>query len=502
MMGALKKIVEHPAFHTKISSDEVRLQEIALGYFLAPFCAMLANAIFGAYLTRYYADVLGWTKHAFGAFAALLPIVSVIFVVYGNLTIGRWIDNTKTKAGKVRPYMLASIPLLIVAILLLFSSPNNGSALEMVWIALSYNLYYAFAYPCYYTAHSSMVSLSTRDSNKRGLLATTSNAALVAAAGIGASILVPFLLQSYMFVYNGRELDAAASYSHWRVMSIVLSLVTAVGILVEFFFTRERITEETMERSEEETIPTARHREACFRSPYWWMVMLYVLFYLMGQVIKNTSMSFYSRWMFESVLWSADPEKASGALMSALGLIGGLPAVLGMFIVWPLVNKFGKQRSIITGLILSIAGGLVAFFGVHNFKIVCAGVVLKAIGIVPSQFIMLALISDVLDYLEAENGFRSDGFTMSVYSAIMVGLLGLAVGIVSGLLGLAGYDALLVRQPAAVENVLILTYLGLDMIAFTVSVILLWKMDVEKNAKENRRKIRENRRNIRFRGNS
>ena len=65
MMDFLKKIVEQPAFHTKISSDEIRLPEIALGYFLAPFCAMLTNAIFGAYLTRYYADVLGWTKHAF-----------------------------------------------------------------------------------------------------------------------------------------------------------------------------------------------------------------------------------------------------------------------------------------------------------------------------------------------------------------------------------------------------------------------------------------------------
>ena len=178
--------------------------------------------------------------------------------------------------------------------------------------------------------------------------------------------------------------------------------------------------------------------------------------------------------------------------MSALGLIGGLPAALGMFIVWPLANKFGKKRSIVTGLILSLAGGLVAFLGVHNFKIVCAGVALKAIGIVPSQFILLALISDVLDHLEAENGFRSDGFTMSVYSAIMVGLWGLAVGIVSGLLGLAGYDASLVRQPAAVENVLIFTYLGLDLIAFTISVILLWKMDVEKYSEEDRRKIREN----------
>lgn len=492
MMEFLKKIVEQPAFHTKISSDEIRLPEIALGYFLAPFCAMLTNAIFGAYLTRYYADVLGWTKHAFGAFAALLPIVSVIFVVFGNLMIGRWIDNTKTKAGKARPYMLASIPLLVAAILLIFSSPNNGTVREMIWIALSYNLYYALAYPCYYTAHSSMVSLSTRDSNNRGLLATTANAALVAAAGIGASILVPVLLQSYMFVYDGWELDAAASYSHWRVLSIVFSLVTAAGILIEFYFTKERVTEETMDQPAEERIPAARHRAACFSSRYWWMVMLYVLFYLMGQLIKNTSMSFYSRWMFDSVLWAEDPEKTSGALMSALGLIGGLPAAIGMFIVWPLANKFGKQRAIVTGLILSLAGGLVAFLGVHDFKIVCAGVALKAIGIVPSQFILLALISDVLDHLEAENGFRSDGFTMSVYSAIMVGLLGLAVGIVSGLLGLAGYDASLVRQPEAVENVLILTYLGLDLAAFTISVILLWRMDVEKYSEEDRRKIREN----------
>ncbi len=108
------------------------------------------------------------------------------------------------------------------------------------------------------------------------------------------------------------------------------------------------------------------------------------------------------------------------------------------------------------------------------------------------QFVLLALISDVLDHLEAENGFRSDGFTMSVYSAIMVGLLGLAVGIVSGLLGFAGYDASLVRQPEAVENVLILTYLGLDLIAFTISVILLWRMDVEKYSEEDRKRIREN----------
>ena len=492
-MDLLKKTVEQPILRTRIKSDEVKIPEIALGYFLAPFCAMLANMIFGAYLTRYYADVLGWTKFGAGAFAALLPIVSVIFVVLGNLSVGKWIDNTRTTAGKARPYLFAAIPLLTLAIIMMFTSPNNGSILQMIWIAVSYNLYYSIAYPCYYTAHSSMVSLSTRDTDKRGLLATMSNASMVAAAGVGASIVVPILLQSYMFSYNGTSLDVAASYAHWRVLSIGFTLVTVLGIILEYYFTRERISEETMDLQQTtEAIPMKTHVDACTKDKYWWMVILYVLFFMMGQLVKNTSMSFYARWMFDSVLSAADPESASGAMMSTLGLIGGLPSAVGMVIAWPLANKLGKQRAIVIGLIFSVLGGAVAFMGVHNFKMVCAGVVLKAVGIIPSQYVMLAVISDVLDHLEAKNGFRSDGFTMSIYGSIMVGLLGLAVGIVSGLLGMTGYDATLVKQPVAAENVLIFVYLGMDILTFIVSIFLLWRMDVEKYAEEDHQKIREN----------
>ena len=492
-MDLLKKTVEQPVLNTRIKSDEVKIPEIALGYFLAPFCAMLANMIFGAYLTRYYADVLGWTKFGAGAFAALLPIVSVIFVVLGNLSVGKWIDNTRTTAGKARPYLFAAIPLLTLAIIMMFTSPNNGSILQMIWIAVSYNLYYSIAYPCYYTAHSSMVSLSTRDTDKRGLLATMSNASMVAAAGVGASIVVPILLQSYMFSYNGTSLDVEASYAHWRVLSIGFTLITVLGIILEYYFTRERISEETMDlQRTAEDIPMKTHVDACTKDKYWWMVILYVLFFMMGQLVKNTSMSFYARWMFDSVLSAADPESASGAMMSTLGLIGGLPSAVGMVIAWPLANKLGKQRAIVIGLIFSVLGGAVAFMGVHNFKMVCAGVVLKAVGIIPSQYVMLAVISDVLDHLEAKNGFRSDGFTMSIYGSIMVGLLGLAVGIVSGLLGMTGYDATLVKQPVAAENVLIFVYLGMDILTFIVSIFLLWRMDVEKYAEEDHQKIREN----------
>lgn len=508
------KIFENPALKTRIKSSSVKIQEMAFGYLLAPFCAMISNAIFGSYLNRYYVDVLGWTK--FGAFATLLPMLSSILVILGNIMVGQWIDNTRTPAGKARPYLLISIPLIAVAILLMFMTPRSGAnGIQMIWIAVTYNLYYALAYPCYYTAHSSMVSLSTRNANQRGLLATLSNASTVAAAGIGASIIVPVLLQPFMFVTGADgSLDVDASYANWRILAIALALVSAAGVIFEYYFTRERITEEAIALGiKEEKLPMKKHIDACTKDKYWWMVILFVLVFQFGQLCKNGSMSFYARWMFDNVMNSSNPEATSATMMSTLGLVGGLPAVVGMVVAWPLANKLGKKRAIEMGLIFAIAGGLVGFINVNSFPIVCAAVILKGIGIVPAQYVMLALISDILDHLEAKNGFRSDGFTMSLYSAIMVGLGGLGIGIINAMLSFSGYvntghavdpatvtliddvanwtGNIIYRQMGGTEQVLAFVYLAIDVITFAVSIILLWKLDVEKYADDDRKAILE-----------
>ena len=498
---------------TRIKSSNVKIQEMLLGYLAAPFCAMIANAIFGSYLNRYYVDVLGWTK--FGVFATLLPMISSIVVVAGNLLVGQWIDKTRTKAGKARPYLLISIPLVAAAILLMFMTPTKAAApVQMIWIAVTYNLYYALAYPCYYTAHSSLVSLSTRNASQRGLLATLSNASTVAAAGVGASILAPILLQPFMFVTGPNGLDVEASYANWRILSIAFALLSALGVILEYFFTRERITEEALALNlKEEKIPMKKHIEACTKDKYWWLVIIFILVFQFGQLCKNSSMSFYSRWMFDSVVNSPDPEAASAGLMSTLGLVGGLPAAVGMFIAWPLANKLGKKRSIILGLIFATLGGLVAFINVNSFPVVVTAVVLKSIGIIPAQYVMLALLSDILDHLEAKNGFRSDGFTMSLYSSIMVGLGGLGMGIINAMLTFSGYvnvgyevdpatvtliedistwtGDVIYRQMGGTEQVLAFAYLAVDLIAGIISIILLWKMDVEKYVEADQRTIIE-----------
>ena len=71
--------------------------------------------------------------------------------------------------------------------------------------------------------------------------------------------------------------------------------------------------------------------------------------------------------------------------MSTLGLIGGIPTAIGMFVAWPIANKLGKKRAVVLGLCFSVVGGLVCFIDVHSFVLVCVGMVLKGIGSIPAQ---------------------------------------------------------------------------------------------------------------------
>jgi hypothetical protein len=104
------------------------------------------------------------------------------------------------------------------------------------------------------------------------------------------------------------------------------------------------------------------------------------------------------------------------------------------------------------------------------------------------MYVTLALLSDVLDHLEAKNGFRSDGITMSAYGAVMVGMTGLGSGIINAFLGAGGYDAAAAAQSAATQNALVISYLGIELACYALIAIMLNFLDVEKYT-ENDHKI-------------
>ncbi len=416
-------------------------------------------------------------------------MISVIFVIIGNLVVGHLMDNTRTSQGKARPYMLLSAPLVTVAIALLFLTPENASpVVQMAWIAISYNVYYAVAY------HSIIRhTVLSRTINKKFKPQRHACNVLKCIGSCSSRSWSKYSCSDssaeFPFVDHDGVIDTTASYNNWRIVMVVLCVVTFLAILLEYFFTRERITEENVKLSiKEEKLPMSQQIKACVSSEYWWIIILYFLLFQFGGLVKNGSMSYYARWMFDGI----DTEAAAGTAMGTLGLIGGLPTAIGMVLAWPIADKLGKQRAVTLGLAVSVVGGLVSFINVHSFTIVCAGVILKGIGSIPAMYVTLALLSDVLDHLEAKNGFRSDGFTMSVYGAIMVGMTGLGNGIINALLTATGYDATASVQNGGVQSMLMLCYLGMELICYAVIVVLMSFLKVEKHIKEDQKTILEN----------
>lgn len=495
---AKKSFFDNPLLSTKVKSAKAKIfPEGALGYFVGPTLALLSNSILSGYLNKYMTDVLNMTGRP-KDFLTWLPIISVIFVVLGNIVVGRLMDHSKTRAGKARPILLLSAVLSVVALIVLFiATPFNTeesptSIITLVVFAIGYNLWFAVAYPFYYIPHSSLVTLSTRNSTDRSLLATISNATALAAMGL-TSMILPFFM-GLLFVDNGNGgidhgIDPLKSYNNWRIFVIALMVITFIGTIIEYYFTRERITEESFSlqqgdgAEQKKAVPLSKQAKVCLKDKYWWIIICFFFLYQLGGMLKNCSQIYYCQSWFsiDGVNYSA---AIGGTFQGTLSIIGAIPTAVGMLLVWPLANKIGKGKSILFGAFISVIGGAIGFIDPSNFALVTTSFVIKALGSTPAMYISLALMADMLDHEEAVYGIRTDGLTMTVYGAIMAGMTGIANGIINAVLVAAGYNsANIMDKIDNVRQATLWTFIGGETICYACIAILFFFMNVEKFSK-------------------
>ncbi|MBQ4427469.1 MAG: MFS transporter [Oscillospiraceae bacterium] len=487
-----------------IKNDKVSIfPEGALGYLVGPTLALLANSILANYFNKYMSDVLHVNTWA-SAFFTWLPVISVIFVVIGNILVGRLMDNNTSRAGKARPLLLVSVPISLLALLFLFVfSPYSASGTEwhtgaLVCIAIGYNLWFAFAYPMYYTPHAALVNLSTRNSGDRSLLATISNATALAAMGL-SSMILPFFLD-LLFVYQTTNLpegavaqeggkyytldgvtlyDAQASYDHWKIFVIALIIITFVGALIEYFFTRERVTEEGGEGEKKAALPIGEQAKICFSDKFWIIMMIFFFLYQFGGMIKNVSQNYFCTSMFADA--SGNYTVAyGGTLQGTLSIIGAIPTAIGMVVALPLANKIGKGKAILCGAVLATAGGVLGMLFPQNFIIVVISFVIKALGSTPAMYLSLALLADILDHQEALHGNRTDGLSMTIYGAIMAGMTGLTTGVLNAVLSGVNYDVATLNTNEALRAAMPWLFIGGETLCYLVIFITFIFMKVER----------------------
>lgn len=481
-MNSIKELLQKKVFNSRIKAQETTGKERWFGYLFGPVGALLLNAVLATYLNVYYTDVLGLTHYWGGAFLVIFPIVSKIIDAFINVLMGYIIDRTKTKQGKARPWILLSAPFLTLSGILLFAVPNAGSTLQIIWVMLSYNLYYSFAFTIYNMSHNLMVPLSTRDTLQRGKLSVFNQIATIMMSGILVALVFPMIIMPMVGLNQGR----------WITVMGVISAIALPLTLMEYYFTKERVTEET-EGMEQEKLEFKKQLKAIFTDRFTLIIFGYFLLQITGSTIKNLGLVYYSNYVLGTY--------NDGVTQMMLSVIGGIPMGIGVFAVWPLAKKFGKRNITLAGFVLYGIGSGICWLFPTNMAVVLVGQFIKNIGGLPCAYVFMALFADTLDHVEWKAGFRCDGIAMSVYNTIAVAMSGICTGIFNGMLSAAGYIApyynddggLIAMQSQKVKDVITFSFVGLETLTSIVLVILLIFLNVEKGIDKKQAEIKARR---------
>lgn len=477
-------IFDNPVLSTKIKSANVKFREMLFGYFLGPFGALLASGIFTSFLNRYWTDVLfvnyktnGGLPSNITTFLTLLPLLSTVLIVVGNLVAGQIIERTRTKAGKARPWILLSSVLLGVSCIFMFIVPmGNGTdspVLTMALTAIAYNLYYSVCYPLYNTANSTLIPVSTRNSNQRSLLASFTNFASVGVMGAGGMVF-PLIISYFLGGWKTPNKTA------WMIAFIAIGIFTFVITLLQYYFCRERVTEESMNSGLESTnnkISVKRQLKAVATEKYWWLVIIFYLLFQVSGAFKNLSITYFCSDHFSGTAIGGND--GSGA-MTIINVLGAVPMAIAMAFIWSLSAKFGKRIVCLIGCLIAAGGGILAGIFPDNIYGVGIGVALKSFGSAPACYMILALIADVLDHIEAKNGYRCDGLTMSIYSSLMAASTPIATGIFNA-----------ISKGGAQEAANTISYIWIETVAYAICAVIMIFFVVEKYLKSDREKILE-----------
>lgn len=481
-MDTKKNFWENRFTKSNTKKEKVTAPEMLLGYFIGPFGALLSSGIFTSILQNYFTDVLKLDL----TFLTTLQLVSTIFIIIANLIVGQLIERTRCLAGKARPWILLSALTLSVASVLMFIVPFEGK-IKLIWIAIAYNLYYAVAYPIYSTANATLVPVSTRDSEKRGALASLANVAGLAAMGAG-SMVFPILVS---FVLKEKQ-------NLWFLTMLAIAIFSVLTIYLQYRFTRERVTEELMGGDSEtddkkEKVSMKSQLKAVTGEKMWWIVILFYIGFQWSGALKNGSMSYFCKWVLDNTFFgTAD---AWGASQSILSIMGAVPMAVAAIFVVPLCNKFGKRMVCMLGMLLGCAGGVLALVGNGQIVPVAIGVALKCLGSSPACYMILAMLADVIDHIEYKTNIRTDGLTMSIYSSIMVAGTPICNSIFSGILNACGYDQAAdvaigtMAQTAEVKQMITISYIGVETVAYLLCAVLVFFFTVEKNLPQEQTEI-------------
>ena len=360
-----------------------------------------------AFLLIYYTDVAGISA----ATAGTLFLVVRVWGGITDLVAGRRVDDTSTRWGRFRPYLLfGSLPLLALLVAL-FSIPGGLSdSGRIAWALVTYALF-QLSYSFVNIPYGSLAAAMTQAPDERAKL----SAGRVVSASL-TILLIAFVVSPQ--ISGSNDLQRSLTLT-----TVVFALVGFALYLWCFATAKEAVRPQQQKLSVGETFAMMRQNRPLM------ILCASSLLFLTGMFSLQTVGVYYAR----DVLGNAD-------LYIALTIVQTVGMILAAAVIPKVVGALGKRRGYIVagviagvgGVAVAVAPGSVPAIGIASF-----GVLGFAMGLLNT--LVFALQPDTVDYGEWKSGARAEGASYSLLSFTRKAGQGVGGGVAAYTIGLGGY---------------------------------------------------------------
>lgn len=392
-----------------------------VGYGVSSLGKDLCNIIISTYLMLFYTNILGISAFAGG----MIMMGTKIWDAVNDPMMGVIADNTHTRWGKYRPYLLFVPPVLAIFGVLVFIPVNFSNVGKVAWAAVTYvimsMLSTAFNIPVL-----SLMPTLTKDPKERSELATCQTFFTTLAVVAGSTFVYPLI----KLLGGGSETSNLAKGYPW-------AMVIAGLILITTGWTTFASTQEIIETTQKEHLKLKERFKNLLHKPFIAVEGINLLFTL-GMSVGNAMGSYYVLYVLGNEALLPTYMFVMTISMSCVTVI--IPKVLKMM---------SREKALVMFLgIASLCNLLMYLFGGNSVILILVLTFISSACAFAPATIVTIMLTDVSDYTEYHSGQRVDGLmyamnnlTAKIAQAINSGLLGV-------LLSVCGFDAALKAQTA------------------------------------------------------
>ena len=341
-------------------------------------------------------------------------------------TVGVLMDNTRTKYGKLRPYILLGGLFWAAMTAMLFINPSFSSeTLKIAYVFIVYTLW-GIGFSLFDVPYWSMSAIITTDSEKRNSIVSLTRSATTIGALI-VSLTGGLLVSRFASLpYSGQ----GYSYLGW-----IFSLLAAISFVSLFLVSKERVKPQTEKISFKSMIKILKINKPL--QAYIISQFLQVL-----TMVTQALTSYYAIYNLGSI-----------SLMSFIMV----PIMIG-FLLTPVIMPKLLKRVEITKLFFyssigSIVVGVIYYVvGYENLTFVFIISIFSGLFMSMSMTLSTLYVVDSIDYAEWKTGYRAEGLmfaAQSLTAKIMSALSSFVAGV---LLTMVGFDNSVTTQSSSTLN--------------------------------------------------